>query len=127
MAWGPSAKAEWRFQRGTWDTQHPAINSPVLAKHRSATPEASAYPVKHRCSQVQDWQIVEWTTFRQQTAYPLQYVYGYLTQRHERNNNYVRMNLAATEIICQGVGVYAIMRLWPDTKTPGATTVGMGW
>ena len=47
VAWGRSAKAEWRFHRGTWDTQHPAITLPVLAKHRSATPEAPAYPVKN--------------------------------------------------------------------------------
>ena len=122
MAWGPSAKAEWRFHRGTWDTQHPAITFPVLAKHHSATPEAPAYPVKHRCSGVQDWQTVEWTTFHPQTAYLLQYVYGYLTQDHERNNNYFRMNPAATEIIRQGVGVYATQRLGPDTNTPWAIT-----
>ena len=103
VAWGPSPKAEWRFHRGTWDTQHPAITFPVLAKHRSATPEAPAYPVKHRCSQLQDWQTVEWTTFHPQTAYLLQYVYGYLTQGHERTN-YVRMNPAATRIIRQGGG-----------------------
>ena len=71
VVWGPSAKAEWRFHRGTWDTQHPDITFPGLANHRSATPEAPAYPVKHRCSQVQDWQTVEWTTFRPQTAYLL--------------------------------------------------------
>ena len=122
LAWGPSAKAEWRFHRGTWDTQRPAITFPVLAKHRSATPEAPAYPVKHRCSQVQDWQTVEWTTFHPQTAYLLQYVHGYLTQGHERNNDYVRMNPAANEIIRQGLGVYATWRLWPDTNTPWATT-----
>ena len=52
---------------------------------------------------------------------PLQYVYGYLTQGHERNNDYVRMNPAATEIIRQGVGVYATRRLRPDTNTPWAT------
>ena len=122
VAWNPSAKAEWRFHRSTWNTQHPAITFPVIAKHRSATPEAPAYPVKHRCSQVQDWQTVEWTTFHPQTAYLLQYVYGYLTQGHERNNDYVRMNPAATEIIRQGMGVYATRRLRPDTNTPWATT-----
>ena len=78
MTWDPSTKAEWRFHRGTWNTQHPAITFPGIAKHRSATPEAPAYPVKHRCSQVQDWQTVEWTTFHPQTAHLLQYVYGYL-------------------------------------------------
>ena len=122
MAWSPSAKAEWRFHRGTWDTQHPAITFPVLAKHRSATPEALAYPVKHDCSQVQDWQTVEWTTFHPQTAYLLQYVYRYLTQGHERNNDYVRMSPAATGIIRQGVGLYATRRLRPDADTPPATT-----
>ena len=52
---------------------------------------------------------------------PLQYVYGYLTQGHEGNNDYVRMNPAATEIIHQGVGVYATRRLRPDANTPWAT------
>ena len=122
MAWGPSAEAEWRFHRGRWDTKHLAITFLVLARHRSATPGAPAYPVKHRCSQVQDWQTVEWTTFQPQTAYQLQYVYSYLTQGHERNNDYVRMKPAATEIICQGLGVYATRRLRPDTNAPGATT-----
>ena len=122
MAWGPSAEAEWRFHRGTWDTEHPAIIFLVLAKHRSATPEAPAYLVKHRCSQVRDWQMVEWTTFHPQKAYLLQYVYGYLTQGHEGNNDYVGMNPAATEIICQGVGVYATRRLQPAANTLWATT-----
>ena len=92
----PSAKAEWRFHRGTWDTQHPDITFLVLANNRSATPEAPAYPVKHRCSQVQDWQTVEWTTFHPQTAYLLQYVYAYRTNGQGRNENYVRMNPVAT-------------------------------
>ena len=94
----------------------------MLAKHRSATPEAPAYPVKHRCSQVQDWQTVGWTTLHPQTAYLLQYVYGYRAQGHEGNNDYVRMNPAATEIIRRGVGVYATRRLRPGTNTPWATT-----
>ena len=74
VAWRPSTAAEWRFHRGTWDTNHPAITFPVLAKHRSTTPEALAYPVKHRCSQFQDWQTIEWTTFQRQKAYLLQFV-----------------------------------------------------
>ena len=53
------------------------------AKHRSATPEAPAYPVQHRCSQVQDWQTIECTTFHPQKAYLPQCVYGYLTEGHE--------------------------------------------
>ena len=122
VAWDPSAKAEWRFCRGTWDTKHPAITFPVLAKHRSATPEAPAYPVKHRCSQVQDWQTVEWTTFQPQKAYLPQYVYGYLTQGHEGKNDYVRTNAAANEIIRQGVGVYATRTLRPDANTPETST-----
>ena len=122
VAWGPSAAAEWRFHRGTWDTKHPAITVLVLTKHRSTTPKAPAYPVKHRCSQVQDWQTVEWPTFHPQKAYLLQYVYYYLAQGHEENNDYVRMNPAATEIIRQGVGVYATRRLQPAATKPWATT-----
>ena len=49
-------------------------------------------------------------------------MYGYLTQGHEANNKYVRMNPAATQIIRQGVGVYATRRLRPDANTPWATT-----
>ena len=49
-------------------------------------------------------------------------MYSYLTQGHERKHDYVRMNPAATEIIRQGVGVYATRRLRPDTNTPWATT-----
>ena len=49
-------------------------------------------------------------------------MYGYLTQGHEENNDYVRMNPAATEIIRQGVGVYATRRLQPATTTQWATT-----
>ena len=70
---------------------------------------------------MQDCQTVEWTTLHQQAAYLLQYVYGYLTQGHERKNDYVRINPAATEIIRQGVGVYATRRLRPDTNTPWVT------
>ena len=122
VAWGVSAAAELRFHRGTWDTKHPAITFPLLAKHRRTTPEAPAYPVKHRCSQVQDWQTVKWTTFHPQKAYLLQYVYGYLTQGHEGDNDYVCMNPATTEGIRQGVGVYATRRPQPATTTPWATT-----
>ena len=105
----------------------------MLAKHRSDTPEAPAYPVKDRCSQVQDWQTVQWTTSHPQKAYLLQYVYGYLTQGHEGNNHYVRMKPAATKIIRQGVGLYATQRLQPATTTPWATREGgaridaLGW
>ena len=121
VAWGRSTAAEKRFHRGTWDIKHQTITFPVLAKHRSTTPEASGYLVKHCCSQVQDWQTMEWTTFHPQMAYLLQYMYGYLTQGHEGNNDYVRMRPAATEIIDQGVGVYATGRLHPATTTPWAT------
>ena len=118
----PNTTAEWRFHRGTWDTKHTALTFPVLAKHRSTTPEAPTYPVKHRCSQVQDWQTIEWTTIQPQKGYLLQYVYGYLTQGHEGNIDYVRMNPAATEIIHQGIGVYATRSLQRATTTPWATT-----
>ena len=122
VAWGPGTAAEWRFQRVTWGTKHPAITFLALAHHCSTTPEAPAYPVKHRCSQVEEWQTIEWTTFHPQTAYLLKYVYGYPTQGGEGNNNYVRMNPAATEIIHQGIGIYATGRLQPATTTPWATT-----
>ena len=92
----------------------------MLTKHRSTTPEAPAYPVEHRCSQVQDWQTIEWTIFHPQKGYLLQYVYGYLTQGRKENNDYVRMNPAGTEIIHQGIGVYATRRLQPATTTPWA-------
>ena len=114
VRWGPRTTAEWRF--------HPAITFLVLAKHRSTRPQAPAYPVKHHCSQVQDWQTIEWTTFHPQKAYSLQYVYGYLTQGNEGNNDYVRMNPAATKIMHQGIGVYATRRLQPTTTTPLSTT-----
>ena len=65
---------------------------------------------------------MEWTTFHPQKVYLLQYVYGYLTQGNDGNNDYVRMNAAATEIIRQGFCVYATQRLRPDANTPWATT-----
>ena len=73
VVWEPSAEAKCRFHQGTWVTKHPAITLPVLAKRRSATPEAPAYPVKHRCSQVEDRQTIEWTTFHPQKAFLLRY------------------------------------------------------
>ena len=110
-------------ERGTPSTQpSPSRCWPNTAAPHYSTLQAPAYQVNHRCSQVQDWQTVEWTTFHPQKAYLLQYVYGYLTQGHERNNDYVRMNAAATEIIRQGMGVYATRRLQPATTTPWATT-----
>ena len=92
----------------------------MLAKHHSTTPEAPAYPVKHRCSQVQAWQTIELTTYLPQKAYLLQYVYDYLTQGHEGNNVYARIDPAATEITQQGVGVYITGNLQPATTTPWA-------
>ena len=49
-------------------------------------------------------------------------MYGYLTQGHEGSDDYVRMNPAATEIIRQGLGMYATRRLRPDANVPWATT-----
>ena len=121
VALGPSTTAEWRFHQGTWDTTHPAITFPVLAKQRSATPEAPAYPVKHRCAQVQDRQTIDRTTFHPQKAHLLQYVWGCCTQGHEENNNYVRMNGAATKIIHEGLGIHATRGLQPATIAPCAT------
>ena len=65
---------------------------------------------------------MESTTFHLERAYLLQYVYGTLTQGHEGNNNYARMNSVATEIFRQGVGIYATRRLQLATTTPWATT-----
>ena len=48
-------------------------------------------------------------------------MYGYLTQGHEGNNDYVRMNPAATKIIRQEMGLYATQRLQSATDTPWAT------
>ena len=62
--------------------------------------------------------MVQWTTFHPQKAYLVQYVYGYLTQGHEGNNDYVCMNPAATEIVRNGVGVYATRRLQLAATTP---------
>ena len=50
---------------------------------------------------------MECTTFHPQKAYLLQYVYGYLTQGHKGKSDYARIKPAATDIIGQGVGVYA--------------------
>ena len=122
VAWGPKTTAEWRFYRGACDTKQPAITFPLLAKHRSTTPEAPAYLVKRHCPEVQDWQTIEWTKFHPQKAYVLKHMYGYLTQGHKGNNDFVRMNPAATEIIHQGIGVYATRWLQPATTTPWATT-----
>ena len=122
VAGGPSTTAEWRFHRGTWETRHPAITIPVQAKHRNTTLEAAAYQVNHRRSRVQDWQTIGRTTCHPQKAYLLRYVYGHLTQGHEGNNDYVRGNPAATEMIHQGIRVYATRRLQPSTTTPWATT-----
>ena len=122
VAWGPNTTADWRFHRGAWDTKHPAITLPVLAEHGSTTLEAPPFPVKHHCSQVMAWQTIEWKTFHPQKVYLLEYVYGYLTQGHEENNNYVRMNPAASEIIHKGRGFYATQRLQPATTRPWATT-----
>ena len=94
----------------------------MLAKHRSTTPEAPSSPVKHHCYQVQDRQTIEWTTFHPQKAYLVQYVCVYLTQGHEGNKDYVEMIPAATEIIDQGIGVYATRRVQRATTLPWATT-----
>ena len=122
VAWGPNTTAVWRFHRVTGDTKHPAITFPVLANHCSTTPGAPAHPVKHHCSQVQDWQTIERATFHPQKVYLLQYVYSYLTQDNKGNTDYVHMKPAATEIIHQGIGVYATGRLQPATTTPSAST-----
>ena len=122
VASGPNTTAEWRFHRGAWDTKHPAITFPVLARHSCTTLEAPAYPVIRHCSQVQQWETIKWTTFNPQKAYLLESVYSYLTQGQEGNNDYVRMNPPATEIIHHGKGVYATRMLQPAITTPWANT-----
>ena len=112
----PNTPAEWRVHQGAFHTKHPALTYPVLAKHRSTTLEALAYPTKHRCSrdEVRETQTIEWTTYRSERAYLLQYVYNYLIQGHERNRKCVQMNAAATEIIHQGSG----FTLFPGSSQP---------
>ena len=55
-------------------------------------------------------------------AYLLQYIHDYLIQGHERNRECVQTNAAATEIVHQGIGVYAVPRIKPASTTPWATT-----
>ena len=75
------------------------------AKHRSATPEAPAYPVAHHCSHTAPvQQAVEWTTHHPQRAYLLQYIYSHLTPGNKGNNEYVTMNAAVTNTITQSIG-----------------------
>ena len=119
---GPQRQGGIEIPPGNVGHPEPGHHLPGASQTPPRHAGGPAYPVKHRCSQIQDWQTVEWTTFRPQTAYLLQYMYGYLTQVHEGNNDYVRMNPAATEIIRQGVGVYATRTLRPGTNTPWATT-----
>ena len=124
VKWQPNVPAEWRVQRGAFRTKHPALTYPVLAKHRSATPEAPAYPTKHRCSrEVPETQTIDWTTYHPKLAYLLQYIHKYLIQGHERNRECVQIDAAATEKnFHQGIGVYAIPRIKSAVRTPWATT-----
>ena len=125
VTWKPDTTAEWRIHRETFHTKHTAVTYPLLAKHRSTTPEAPACPVKHRCSRgVPETRTIERTTYNPKRAYVLQYIHNYLVQGHERNCDYVQMNAAATEIIHRGIGVYAVPRCQPATTTPWATTAG---
>ena len=107
VTWRPDTTAEWRIHRETFNTKHPPLTYPVLAKHRSATPEAPVHRVKHRClNAVPEKQTIEWTTYHPKQAYLLQYIHNYLVQGHKRNNEYIQMSAAAAEIIHQGIGVY---------------------
>ena len=63
VTWQPNTPAEWRIHRGTFSTKHPAITYPVVAKHRSTTPE------EYCCSRrVPETQTIEWTTYRPKTG-----------------------------------------------------------
>ena len=79
VTWRPNTPAEWCIHRETFHTKHPALTYPVLAKHRSTTAEAPAYPAKHRCSRrVPETQAIEWTTYHLTRAHLLQYIHKYL-------------------------------------------------
>ena len=93
---------------------------PLIAKHSSAIPEASAYPVKHHCWRAgAEKQTIEWTTDSSNIAYLVQYLHTYLAEGHGRNDEYVQINAAAKEIILQGIGVYAT----PQNQTGHRHTV----
>ena len=73
IAWGPDATAELRIHQGTLNTKHPAITYPVIAEHRSATPEVSAHSMKHHCSHaVPEEQTIDWTRYHPKNACLLQ-------------------------------------------------------
>ena len=125
VTWQPNTPAGWCIHRGTFSTKRPALTYPVLAKQSSTTPEAPAYPTKHRCSRkVPETQTIDWTTYHPKRVYQLQYIPNYLIQGHERNCECIQMNAAATEIIHQGMGVYAVPRIRPATTTSSTTTAG---
>ena len=96
---GPQRRDGMEIPPGNVVHQAPSHHHPGASQTPQRHAAGPAYLVKHRCSQVQDWQTIESTTFHQQRAYLLQYVYGYLTQGQEENYDYVRMNPAETEII----------------------------
>ena len=111
MGWGPSAAAEWRFlgECGTPSTQQ----SPSWCWPNTAVPRRKSPPtwLNTDAPKSRTGRRSSGPTLHPQKAHLLQYVYGYLTQGHNGNNDYVRMNPAATEIICQEVGMYATRRL----------------
>ena len=55
-------------------------------------------------------------------AYLLQYVHNYPAHGHERSDEYVQMNAAETEIIHQGLSVYASHQITPATTRAVANT-----
>ena len=76
VTWQPTSPAEWGVTRGAFSTKRPALTYPVLAKHRSTTPEAPAYPTKHHCSRgVLETKTIEWKTYHPKRAYLLQYIH----------------------------------------------------
>ena len=81
------------------------------------------YPTKHRCSrEVPEKQTIVWTTYHPQRAYLAQYIQKDVIRGHHRNGDCVQMNAAATAIVHQGIGVSAVLRIKPASKTPWATT-----
>ena len=123
VTWESDTTAEWLIQLGMFHTKHPDLTSPVLARHRSTTPEAPAYPVKHRCLRgVPETQTIEWTTYHPKWAFTDSSIYTTTSCRDtKRNHESVQRNAAATEIIRQRIRVHATPEIEPATTIQWAT------
>ena len=92
--------------------------------HLPGTSETPQHSARSACAphETPETQTIEWTKYHQIRAYLLQYIHNYLIQGHKRNCECVQMNAAATDIVYQGIGVYAVPRIRPAVPTPWATT-----